>query len=1332
MEEIAPPQPAAPRGRGRPRPEPSAPEPVRAARSFGVVTVAPAEDGVAVVQRPDGSTAVIDHFAPDTSQSPDAVANNIIASMLQPNPRDPQSSTTVARMVSQLLKALADNHPLRGTLAELGKRAPTVRISAKLGDEEPGGAAAAYYPDQDLIRLDMGKILPSQRFEVLVHEMAHAVLHGSLAANPALRSTVAQVRDQVATALEQSGQPAEAAGRVRGISEQEFAALLASDPMILRLASATAPRTLMQRFFSRLAEAYGIPSTDLAGRLIRPLDWAAPNDSQRQELLTTALAQGESAPQTWTALAGVLQAASDPSHGVNPIIARLGPAANKLGLQINDRLRRLAIDALSTENIVDWFGDRFGPEGRRALQDYHDAVAGIAHRTNQLIARMERPVRALEDLAVTNPEAARDVALLMHDATLRHLHPDEPLSSSLNAYGRHRPGAQKAHEQLAERWRNLPPEVQDLYLRTRDALRDLHIDHLAALMASAMRDTVATSFGMPPSSSEAYDKALEISRVLIQTGDLSAFPKGVELSRTARTFLNRMLSFAHLVADPARGPYFPLLRTGRYFIIAGDPEMKKMTMSIDEWENTTDLDLNIDPRTEPRFDVKRGTVQFRGRYYAVHTADSEAAARQMVEELAPKFGKDKVFYQVRDEYLSSLRRQLPSEEIERILVAATEGLTPQAARTVENNLLEMLSARLTPGSFASSRITRLGVMGASRNMAQASMRQAATMARTISRLENAGRKRAALEFLRAIEKETARTNPAEGVVISEVRQSLQARDELADVLLNPFLGSTVLTKIANFTATAFLTNAATVMINLTQPWMVSFPVLAGRFGVAKSGEAMVQAMNDTVAGAIRAATLAYGRTAKGLSPLPGGVMWHDMMMDRMTPDERQMIDELVRRNRLDFTMTDDLIEMTDPMRGPLAEEPGRAGQIWRRVQDFLFIAPRLGESFNRVATALAAYRLARDHGGGEFAGHQAYTTLADDVVRLTHGNYENYNKSRFFITPYLRMMLVFKQYAYAMLFLQGWLLRQAFRKDADAIRAMGIYYGMAFAAAGAAGMVPEPVWVAMNMIARLFGWTAEEVLRQGMTALAGSDLGVAIVRGPVSTVADIDLQRMSLSETFIPGEVYRSGSLNEFLVAIVSTYFGAPGGVVQNIADGMAQMHDGQLLRGLARMFPIRVVANPIHAIDWMANGYTDRSGKPVMSPDELGWWALGIKAIGFTPQELAERGRFSAAVARETRRATVERSRIYRDLTARLIAGEDISGVMQRVAAFNAKYPSAPIDLKSLRQAFAEQMRARARLRTVGTALPNQVSREIARDMLRLYNLPETIRERAELSLGR
>gem|GEM_PF-5205844 len=1324
-----------------------APAPSRAVLpEAGAKEVAPdanAEPGTRTFLARDGSVSDIVWSAPPPASDPYAVTNTALGRVLEMLVARGEA-VPIRRLANVILDRLPDTDPMgqvaRALLTKLG---PSVRLAAT---KEAGPAAAVYVPAADTIRVHEPMVPPWARLPVLLHEMAHAATHGLIQTDRKLAAQVETLRDKLVLGLTATESPthariAEALGKV---STPEVLATLMTSPSLQQMARMVEGAGPWARFRRALRTALGISDPTLLDKILTATVWDAPADPERRALLDGALGMGEQAEQSWSPLAGLLQLAQGPSQSSYAVSALTSPRIMSLLSRGKVFTRRRLIDGLTMENIVDWFSPKLGAatngEAALALKTYHDASAAMAHRSNDLVSAPLAQVDEFNELLWKSPQEATSLASLMHDATIRKLHPDLPLTDRRNRIGSRQPGAGVAHADLAQRWQALSPQAQELYQKLRQSAFTSGRSYVEALAASILRDPLAKELGLDPLSPEAIGAAKTeavriIDEVIAGKDDLS-LPAELSKSRAMVKALKSLKAFV----DTEHGPYFPLLRTGKYFVIGGSPVYQRKTYTQQEWDNLTDPALQVDldtTRSFPPTGNSPGTISAEVRRYAVYTVDSEMEARELVERLrATTFADapDTVGYRARDEFTSLLRRQMPTAEMEIIIDAATKGLSPDAAKDVTDNILELLAARAQAGSRMASRIRRENVLGASRNMPQATLRQAATMGRQTARLEYDAIRRAAIRRMQELEKKLATTDPATGALLSDVRQSLVARDELADMLLSPYLGSRALSRMANFTATAFLTAPATVVVNLSQVWMVTAPYLAGKHGAQAAGSALATASADVVRGALHAARVTYQRVVRGRSKLPSGATYHGYMTDHLPADERAMIDELVKRNRLEFTLADDILEMTDPQRGAFASEAAStAGRAWRRVQDFLFVAPRVGETFNRVASALAAYRLARDSGTGDFAAH---VTAADDAVRLTHLNYEAYNKSRFFITPYLRPMLVFKQYAYGMYFFQGYMLKQMLDTSnptarAQAAKSLGLFYALHLAVAGAVGGVPEPIWMAISMIAKLLGMTGDEMIRRGTAEILGEDWAPVVTAGPVANMLGVDLRRMALSEMFFPGDLFRAQSGNEFLEALLVTYFGAPGGVVTSTVDGMALLADGQLLKGVARAMPFKVVGSPMQAVDWMVHGVTDRRGNPILTPEEISLWATGLRALGFSPLAVSERGEMASRKMAIERRVAIEKQRVYRKIMDAVVSRKGMDAAIGELIEFNRRWPASAIDMKEVRASLRERMRSRGQIRGAGVPLPNAQALAIARDLTRLYAIPEVVRERGRGLVG-
>ena len=192
-----------------------------------------------------------------------------------------------------------------------------------------------------------------------------------------------------------------------------------------------------------------------------------------------------------------------------------------------------------------------------------------------------------------------------------------------------------------------------------------------------------------------------------------------------------------------------------------------------------------------------------------------------------------------------------------------------------------------------------------------------------------------------------------------------------------------------------LSNPSYYALQLTQPWMMSVPTMAGEFGIAKTATKMAESysqMKDVV---------------KAIS-----VRETELNFDSVPEEQRLMLQELQARNSLDVGMSQ---EYGVP-HGTVARNAAT------KTMGTLYNAARGVELINRSATALAAYDLrmeqllrGRDRNTLDADTLQNLreraTDYADHIVFRTHGNYSYADSPGIFRNPIMRVMLQFKKIA---------------------------------------------------------------------------------------------------------------------------------------------------------------------------------------------------------------------------------------------------------------------------------------------------------------------------------
>ena len=269
---------------------------------------------------------------------------------------------------------------------------------------------------------------------------------------------------------------------------------------------------------------------------------------------------------------------------------------------------------------------------------------------------------------------------------------------------------------------------------------------------------------------------------------------------------------------------------------------------------------------------------------------------------------------------------------------------------------------------------------------------------------------------------------------------------------------------------------ASAIVNLTQTALVAYPIMGARWGMRKSGAALLKASHEAVRG-------------------------KNDITSALSPDEKEAFAEAVRSGVIDVTTAHDLAGIAQGE----DRNVSHALQPVMRAASWMF---HHAEKFNRQVTFVAAYRLAREAGADQQQGYQ-------QAVRATYDgrfDYSSNNRPRVMQGNAARVLLLFKQYSQNMVYT---LVRNAQQSlaaanPADRAAARKALGGLLTTHAMAAGVLGLPMvttllaaasmlggdddepWdaqVAMqNMLADAFGQKPAEVIAHGLSRLTPWDI----------------------------------------------------------------------------------------------------------------------------------------------------------------------------------------------------------------------------------------------------
>lgn len=380
--------------------------------------------------------------------------------------------------------------------------------------------------------------------------------------------------------------------------------------------------------------------------------------------------------------------------------------------------------------------------------------------------------------------------------------------------------------------------------------------------------------------------------------------------------------------------------------------------------------------------------------------------------------------------------------------------------------------------------------------------------------------------------------------------------------------------------------------NLTQPWLVSAPIIGGRHGAGAATKAMYKGMED-VAGA-------WYKAGFGMA----------LDTTKAPADVRQMLTELYESGDLTSGMAREAQRTEAATRGKVRQ----AGDF---IVNFLDDAQMKVEALNRAATAVAAYRLELAKNGGNAEAAKAY---ARQMILETHGDYSSLAAPRMFDSNVGKLALQFRKYQLLQLSLLGKLTRDVIQGNdrKTALRALGFVLTQAFAVGG---LMALPGATAIGWaLGKLFADEGEseepEYQLRAWMRKQGIDKETAdlLVKGVFYRAAGVDMSKFGWSNAlsvmpFTDIDFSRRG-VQEMVFALAT---GASGGMALKVADGAAELADGNVLKGLSRAAP-GVLGSVPRGVMQATEGMKNRDGEVLLPADEINAVEAVLTALGGTP----------------------------------------------------------------------------------------------------------------------
>jgi hypothetical protein len=905
-----------------------------------------------------------------------------------------------------------------------------------------------------------------------------------------------------------------------------------------------------------------------------------------------------------------------------------------------------------------------------------ERMLGMGNRVTQLMRVPDTVLKQWASLTRGNKVMAQRLNALLPNASMADMWIDGQMAPQDDPRNKHLdfkdPEVLAQAKELRAEWNALPPAFQKLYQTITKSLTDQRNTNNDAMLKRIVDNHAeALSELATPEALLEMAKLGKLDRALILKGrKQETNPK---LYRELQQLVDD-INTGYMRPAEVAGPYFPLMREGNNVVVFKAPNyraieerLQKAKDAFDEVYEAQEDGTDVAEFEEALKPVRAELTAARaaladakkdGNLYSVEFYKRMSQAEDRVKEL----GADKAYRTLKKDFERNVDG-IPAGFMTRMTAQLSRDIPKADRAAAEAALKQLILQALPERSALRTGMKRAYVHGVDPTLAMQSFAKVSNRnAWTASRLENSAALTEAIANTRLSE------NLDERLVGNELAKryansmNYHENSPLVDALVN----------------TSYVTHLGFslgyYLQNMTQPWLVSLPVMAGRFGYRQTAKAIADATADTV------------KMIKSTVKKDGLSMDLQLDYSMLPEDEQVLLARMTDEGRIDITIRADMGVGQTTATHPLLNLVHSAANLssWPAQQV---------EVVNRVATALAAYRLSVSRDSTAEAA-QAY---AEKMVVQTHVDYTAENAARFMNPNALggmgRAIWQFKRYQQAMIFLWVKSLQDAMRHgklaDNEAARSLIYLTASNFAIGGAAGIPTTYVFgVALNAMLGLFDDEDERkdytmIVRKGVADAIGERGADIVVKGlPAGLGFDVS-GKLSHGGLLMPVYGWRSTNSGTELgqQALWKLGTGATGGMVANWLDAFYLAKDNPV-KAIGGLLPVGF-RNILTAAQRTQEGVTTRKGEDVMGAEEFGTAETILKGLGLgeTTQVTNMYDKRSALMASTVPRDEV-RDRLLKE-AAHARGTSKMADVQSDISAFNQRHPDTPIKAKHIQAAW-------------------------------------------------
>jgi hypothetical protein len=713
--------------------------------------------------------------------------------------------------------------------------------------------------------------------------------------------------------------------------------------------------------------------------------------------------------------------------------------------------------------------------------------------------------------------------------------------------------------------------------------------------------------------------------------------------------------------DIRKGPYFPLMRYGRFWYQVGKGNNREYYMFETLGEKQAHLTERLERNPELNNDDFLDGSQYQTQMDS-HARESTflKAAFDAIDSTDNMGDKQSL----KDELYQTWLANLPETSFRNRFIhrKAVEGFSQDALRNFSSSSFHM--------AYQMSRFEH-----------SPELFSQITAARSQLKERRDDEDRANLEVMR------------ENNELSDYVQELNGRMEK---ILNPEDVGPVVSLLSNVGFIYYLTSVASAATNVLGGMIIGLPTLISH-QIRMNPNMSYTAATMASLGQMKNAAMQI--MATGFS-VDRGPRLRDSYVLFPSLDRSSSLSK-IERDAYNKFVADGVIDITAAYdQSGLASAPtANYGGTGHRAMQAVAALFHNAERFNREVVAMSAFRAGMAKRAGEKDQKQAFIDSIADAKNVTTQSmfdYSSVNKPRYMQSPAARVILQFKQFPQQMTFylvrnLQHSLVGATPEVKREARARFVGTMGMTAIFAGSTGLWGfSTVAAIVNAVINGLGDDDEEPFdfeleyMNWASETFGKNLGMFLTRG-AGNAAGADLHsRVSLDDMW-----FRDGrkntdeaeALQEFLVSML----GPTVGIAVNAARAVDLFNQGHADRAIETVSP-GFIKQPLVAARYAREGANTLKGDPLVQ--DVGPMDLLMQSLGFRPTEIAELQYYNITKKGQEQAILKERQNLLNLFGISFMANDADANekAFEKIMKFNAKYPSKNIPMKSLTKSIKER----------------------------------------------